>query len=96
MHLSDPLVETLPEGESHACVTMPTLTPAHTSRLRKLWGFGRPVHLPALGGVELDLFVHGLLEKASDRQYSSTAVVTLTKRGVVRCGHNALHSPLRF
>lgn len=82
MHLSDSLIETLPDGEAHACVTMPVLTQTHTSRLRKLWAFGRPVHLIELGGVELDLFVHGLLEKASERRDSSTAVVTLTKRGV--------------
>lgn len=77
------LIETLlPEGEAYACITMPILTQAHTSRLRKLWAFGRPVHLSELSGIELDLFVHGLLEKASERHYSASAVVTLTKRGV--------------
>lgn len=74
-------LDRLPTGEAIVCSTMPLLTQAHTGRLRKLWSFGRPVHVGDLGGVDLDLIVHGLVE-AVDNGHSPTAVLTVTKRGV--------------
>ncbi|MBG6083161.1 hypothetical protein [Rubrivivax gelatinosus] len=72
----------LPAGEVLACPTMPRLTPAHISRLRKLWAFGRPVHVSALSGVELDLTIHGLVQSV-EHPHSPCAVLTVTQRGVI-------------
>ena len=70
-----------PEGFPLECTTMPTLTQAHTGRLRRLWSFGRPVHVRDLTGVELDLVVHGLVETV-DSLYGAGPVIVVTKRGV--------------
>ena len=43
----------LPQGEAIACQALPRLGPAHTKRLRKLWSYGRPVHVGQLEGVDL-------------------------------------------
>ena len=54
--------QVLPQGEAISCQTLPRLGPAHTKRLRKLWSYGRPVHVAQLEGVDFDLQVHGFLE----------------------------------
>lgn len=75
------LTDTIPAGEVVPCTTMPDLTNLHTSRLRKLWSYGRPVHLSHLQGIDLDLTVHGLVESVATAS-SSTAVLAVTKLGV--------------
>lgn len=61
--------------------TLPRLTPAHLSRLRKLWSFGRPVHMVEFTGIDLDLQVHGLVEPVAGG-LSASAVLAVTSRGV--------------
>jgi hypothetical protein len=82
MNLPQETLDRLPEGEAIECSAKPVLTQAHTRRLRKLWSYGRPVHVSDLGGIDLDLIVHGFAETV-DKGYNSTAVLTITKRGVV-------------
>lgn len=72
----------LPAGDVVQCPPMPVLSSAHTTRLRKLWSFGRPVHLSELTGIEFDLAVHGLVEPVPGK-LSTTAILTVTQRGVV-------------
>lgn len=81
MDLTQEHLDHLPVGEAIECATKPVLTLAHTGRLRKLWSFGRPVHVADLGGIDLDLVVHGFAETV-DKAYNSTALLTVTKRGV--------------
>lgn len=64
-----------------SCQTLPRLGPAHTKRLRKLWSYGRPVHVAQLEGVDFDLQVHGFLE-TMDSGYNAAAVLTPTKMGL--------------
>lgn len=71
----------LPPGQPVDCLTRPRLLPAHIKRLRKLWSYGRPVHLSELTGVDLDLVVHGFLESVRSG-VSQSAVVTVTRLGV--------------
>lgn len=78
--LSQP--DSLSAGAPIACSTKPKLTQAHHTRLRKLWSYGRPVHVGELGGTDLDLTVHGLVEPV-DTKYSAGAVLAVTKLGVV-------------
>lgn len=73
--------QVLPQGEAISCQTLPRLGPAHTKRLRKLWSYGRPVHVAQLEGVDFDLQVHGFLE-TMDSGYNAAAVLTLTKMGL--------------
>lgn len=61
---------------------MPRLGPAHISRLRKLWSYGRPVHVSSLSGIDLDLAVHGLVEPV-DNGRSPNAVLAVTQKGVI-------------
>jgi len=82
----DPLLQgvdpqTLPAGEPVPCQHTPALTPAHATRLRKLFSYGRPVHLPELGGIDLDLMVHGFLEVV-DNGRNTSALVRPTRRGL--------------
>lgn len=72
----------LPDGVPVDCPTMPLLSHAHSSRLRKLWSYGRPVYVGALGGVDLDLVVHGFVQTVDDK-FSSSAVLSVTKLGLV-------------
>lgn len=72
----------LPEGQAIECPTPPALTQAHTARLRKLWSYGRPVHVGNLGGMDLDLLILGLVQTVDDTR-SCSAVLTVTKAGVV-------------
>lgn len=81
MNLTQERLERLPDGEVVVCATKPVLTQAHTSRLRKLWSLGRPMLAGELGGIDLDLIVHGFAESAV-KDYSQTAMLTVTKRGV--------------
>ena len=71
----------LPDGAPVACPSIPRLTQAHHTRLRKLWSYGRPVHVSELRGVDLDLTVHGFVEPV-DTRHSAGAVLTVTKMGV--------------
>ena len=73
--------QVLPQGEAISCQTLPRLGPAHTKRLRKLWSYGRPVHVAQLESVDFDLQVHGFLE-TMDSGYNAAAVLTLTKMGL--------------
>lgn len=72
-----------PEGQAIDCPSMPVLKPTHIERLRKLWSLGRPAHVVGLGGIELDLIVHGLIETI-DNTYSPNPVLIVTRRGVIR------------
>lgn len=76
-----PTPDWMPDGEALPCQTPPRLTPAHTTRLRKLWGYGRPVHVSELSGIDLDLVAHGYAETV-DRKYNAGPVLAVTKRGV--------------
>ncbi len=69
------------DGAPIECSAMPALTLAHTGRLRKLWGHGRPVHVSELGGIDLDLIVHGFVETV-DKGYHPGPVLAVTRRGV--------------
>lgn len=75
------LTQNLPDGEVMQCAAMPVLNHGHLSRLRKLWSYGRPVHVGELGGIDLDLTVHGLV-KSVDAGYNASAVLAVTKLGV--------------
>lgn len=57
----------------------------HEKRLREIFAKGRPIHLSALSGVELDLIVSGLLEQVDDHR-SPSACVKLTPKGVALLG----------
>ncbi len=81
MDLTQENLERLPDGEAIECATKPVLTPAHISRLRKLWSLGRPMLAGELGGIDLDLIVHGFAETAGGA-YTQTAMLTVTRRGV--------------
>lgn len=72
----------LPPGRAIDCPTMPRLAKAHLSRLRWIWGHGRPVYLSALSAVDLDLMVHGMVETVEKRNTAS-AVLTVTRVGLV-------------
>jgi len=74
-------IDRLPDGDAIECATKPVLTPAHASRLRKLWSIGRPMLAGDLGGIDLDLIVHGFAETVGTA-YTQTAMLTVTKRGV--------------
>jgi hypothetical protein len=91
------------EGDAIEVNTLPKLTPMHSRRLRTIWGFGRPVAVSELTGVDLDLQVHGFLS-VSNSTYSAN--VTVTKQGVahlnevrqariaVQSGHHTLGNRL--
>lgn len=81
MDLTQEHFERLPDGEAIECATKPVLTQAHTSRLRKLWSLGRPMLAGDLGGIDLDLIVHGFAETAGGA-HAQTAMLTVTKRGI--------------
>lgn len=74
-------IDSLPDGAPVASPTRPRLTQAHHTRLRQLWSYGRPVHVGKLGGVDLDLSVHGFVEPVST-DHSASAVLAVTKIGV--------------
>ncbi len=74
-------VECLPEGQPIACQTMPRMSPAHTSRLRTLWCYGRPLSVRELVGVDLDLMVLGLVETV-DSNSNAAASLSVTRLGV--------------
>lgn len=71
-----------PDGEPLAEATMPKLGPQHIKRLRFIWSHGRPVHLSALSGVDLDLQVHGFLQPVVSA-IGGCATVEVTRRGLV-------------
>ena len=77
----DPPDHSLSDGDVIECVSMPVLGKAHHSRLRKLWSYGRPVHVQPLTGVELDLIVHGLVESQATFG-SPTGILAVTKKGL--------------
>lgn len=72
----------LPEGEPLDEATMPRLGTQHVKRLRFIWSHGRPVHLQALSGVDLDLQVHGFLQPVVSAT-GGCATVTITRLGVL-------------
>jgi hypothetical protein len=74
-------VNSLPQGSALDCKAMPLITQSHTSRLRKLWSYGRPVSVSELGGVDLDLMAHGFIE-TTEARYSAAGVVVVTRLGV--------------
>ncbi|MDT8992803.1 hypothetical protein RQP54_18160 [Curvibacter sp. APW13] len=88
-----------PDGMPIEVTTPPTLTTMHSRRLRSLWGYGRPVMVGDLGGVDLDLLVHGFVKVGSD---STTTSLTVTRQGIahinevrqariaMQSGHHAL------
>lgn len=86
-HISDASTERLPAGEAVQCPTMPALTKAHISRLRALWSLGRPAYLTELHGAHLDLMVHGLVQSV-EKSSSASAVLTVTRKGVVFLNEN--------
>lgn len=71
--------QSAPEGRPIEVTTPPTLTAMHSRRLRTLWAFGRPVMVGDLGGVDLDLLVHGFVEVGSR---SNTTSLTVTRQGI--------------
>lgn len=75
-------LDKLPQGKPLGCLAMPVLSASHTARLRKIWSYGRPVHVADLGGVDLDLMVHGFIETV-DKRHTSNAVLTVTILGVM-------------
>lgn len=81
MHLTPEHASQLADGELIECASKPVLVQLHTTRLRKLWSLGRPSHVGELGGVDLDLLVHGLVATV-ERGHGSGAVLSVTKRGV--------------
>lgn len=74
-------LEGMPDGEPVDCPSRPRLTHGHGTRLRKLWSYGRPVHVVELSGIDLDLAVHGLVQPV-DAKNSASAVLAVTKLGV--------------
>lgn len=82
MLLKHQSIEDLQEGAPVPCPTMPHLSRAHGTRLRKLWSYGRPVHVGELGGIDLDLMAHGLVASVDDKRGAS-AVLVVTKLGFI-------------
>lgn len=74
-------LQDMPDGAAVDCRRMPELGQAHMKRLRKLWSYGRPVHVGKLDGYDMDLIVHGLVQ-TSVAAYTSGAVVVVTKLGL--------------
>jgi hypothetical protein len=83
----DAATERMPPGEAVPCPTMPVLTKTHVSRLRALWSLGRPAYLTELTGAHLDLMVHGLVQSV-EKSSSASAVLTVTRKGVVFLNEN--------
>lgn len=81
MDLNHDRLDHLPEGEEIDCSPKPVLTKSHAARLRTLWSLGRPMHVGDLGGIDLDLVVHGFAEPVA-KGYGSGAVLSVTKRGI--------------
>ena len=71
----------LPDGEPIECSTRPALSQAHTSRLRRIWSIGRPLHVSKLESIDLDLIVHGLVETVANG-LGPNAAISLTRLGV--------------
>ena len=72
---------TLPVGDPIQCSQVPKLTPAHRKRLRELFSRGRPSATRDLGGIELDLLVHGFIQTMPERS-SATPVLAVTRQGL--------------
>lgn len=71
----------LPLGCPIEGTTRPEITSAHTKRLRTMWAMGRPMLVGTLGGMDLDLVVHGYAQTV-EKGHGTTAVLTVTQRGV--------------
>lgn len=95
-----------PNGEPTALEDKPTLTKAHSKRLKALYELGRPMLLRNLEVLDMDLIAHGLALPDKSHSHSPVAMLVLTRQGLdhliqlrmdgsaARAGHHDLGSRL--
>lgn len=82
MPLAAPLELTETARDPASCTgTRVKLTRQHSKRLREVFGYGRPMQLRGLSGLELDLITEGLLVTV-ESGHSPYAQVTCTPKGI--------------